>query len=291
MTQRPLAGERASHVVLANDVWQHALEYGSAGPTLVVIPGITSPAASWASTAARLAGAHRVIVVDLRGRGLSDRPAGSYSLQSYAADVRALSLGLHLSRPVIVGHSLGARVAAALDVQFPGLAGGLVLVDPPLSGPGRAPYPFPLSMYDELLDAASGSDADLARLRQLEPGHDDTQLAARLRWLRTIDRRAVHETYEGFGADDFFELWRGISAPAILARGGESPVVTATAAAELSQARPDIPVTTIAGAGHLVHLDDPDSFVTAVRTFAGALAVLDALSPQRHCGAEDNNGG
>ena len=128
-----------SHVVVANGLRHHVLRYGAPDrPDLLVLPGITSPASTAEFFAEPLAElGYRVTVPDIRGRGDTDRAAsGRYRLTDYAADVAALAEALGLHAPVVLGHSMGARIAAAFAVEHPTVEHGLlILVDPPTSGP------------------------------------------------------------------------------------------------------------------------------------------------------------
>src|SRR5438552_3520791 len=100
----------------------HHLEYGDAGAAVVIVPGITSPAATWEFVSLDLARDYRVITVDIRGRGLSDTPVAGFTLADYAGDVKAVIQQLGLENPALVGHSMGARIAAAVRVLHPGVA-------------------------------------------------------------------------------------------------------------------------------------------------------------------------
>jgi len=70
-----------------------------------------------------------LLAFDLRGRGDSDKPDGPYGLAQHARDVAAAMHALGLGPSVVVGHSMGAFVAAALAAQDPELVAGLVLID------------------------------------------------------------------------------------------------------------------------------------------------------------------
>lgn len=264
----PRAGEDAAHMVRSNGLWHHVLEYGE-GPPLVLLPGITAAAATFAFLAKRLARAHRVFVPDVRGRGLSDHPKAGFSLGDYAGDLAGIVDRLRLSRPLLVGHSMGARIAAAFDVAHPGRAVGLVLIDPPLSGPGREPYPYPLAIYRSMLEIAREAEDPIAAMREVEPAADERALAERIRWLRASDERAIVETYRGFHDEDYHALHSAVSAPAVLVRGERSVVVTPAAAAELGGLRPDIPVVEIPDAGHLVPQENPSATVSLIDEFSG----------------------
>src|SRR4051795_13648764 len=103
-----------SEFVQANGLRHHYLSYGEGERTVVIVPGITSPAITWEFVAERLADQARVIVLDVRGRGLSDVPATGYDLPDYAADVAGIVAALGLERPLLLGHSMGARIVAAV---------------------------------------------------------------------------------------------------------------------------------------------------------------------------------
>lgn len=258
----PRAGEDASHFVRANGEWHHVLEYGDAAESVVVLPGITTAAASWDVLARRLSPRLRVFTIDVRGRGLSGRPPKGYGLDDYAADLLGIVDRLRIT-PHLLGHSMGARIAAQAATNARDRFGHIILVDPPLSGPGRR-YPFPLDMYHQMMAAAADPVDPIGRLRAEEPGLSDTQLLHRVRWLRTIAPHAVDHTWEAFHTEEFTPLWRAVAAPVTLIHGAASPVVTPADARDLAQSRPDASVHTVQGAGHLVQLDQPDDLLHLV---------------------------
>src|SRR5262245_9006301 len=87
----------------------HFIEYGTSGPRLLLIPGITSPAITWAFVGERLAHFARVTIIDNRGRGLSDQRQGlGHSTGDYASDAAGVIETLGLSPAIVLGHSMGA---------------------------------------------------------------------------------------------------------------------------------------------------------------------------------------
>jgi N-formylmaleamate deformylase len=253
-----------SRHVTAGDLRIHVLDYGGEGRPAIVLPGITSPVITQDFFVRELVGELRPIVVDLRGRGLSDTPAdGSYTLDDYAADTAAVVRELGLDRPLVIGHSLGARIAAAFAVGYPDLAGELILVDPPLSGPGRAPYPMTEQAFvDQLREANAGTTPD--GVRKYFPRWPEAELELRARWLPTCDETAVVETHRGFEREDFFAYWPQLAGAPVLIRGGDSPVVGEAGAAELAAARPDATIVTVPDAGHMVPWDNREGFLAAL---------------------------
>lgn len=266
MTTVEIVGERVG--VRANGLQQSVLRYGEPGrPDLLVLPGITSPAATADFLAVVFAElGFRVTVPDVRGRGESDRAEpGGYRLVDYAADVAALVEELDLQTPAIVGHSMGARIAAAYAVRHgPADHGLLVLVDPPTSGPARGPYPTTREQFlEQLTEAYRGTTAD--EVRRFYPKWPERELRLRAEVLASCDETAVLETHEGFETEDFFQYWAKLTAPVVLVRGGDSPVVPLPAVADLRRERPDIAIHTVPGAGHMVPWDNLPGFLDVVR--------------------------
>jgi N-formylmaleamate deformylase len=260
-----------SGTVEVGGVRLHHLEYGDGAPAVVVLPGITSPAITWEFVAERLAEDARVIVPDIRGRGLSDAPASGYALSDYVADAIGLIRALGLERPVVLGHSMGARIAAALGAAHPDEVGPLIVVDPPLSGPGRGDYATPLeSFLQQLHEAYEGTTADA--VRRFYPGWSEAELQLRAEWLATCAERAVVETWRHFSDEDFFAPWSQLREPLLFVYGQESPVVPPEGLADVVAANPRAQVVGIAGAGHMIPWDNLGDFLGAVRGFLAAHA-------------------
>ncbi len=99
------------------------------GKTILCIHGLTANCRSWDLVASSLAPGHRVIAMDLRGRGLSGAPPSGYSLDHHCGDLLALMDNLGLKNTVLMGHSLGAFISLAFAAQHPERVGRLVLVD------------------------------------------------------------------------------------------------------------------------------------------------------------------
>jgi N-formylmaleamate deformylase len=162
---------------------------------------------------------------------------------------------------------MGARTAAAYAVLHAADQHGLaILVDPPISGPGRGPYPTPWESFAQQLgEAQRGTGPD--EVRRFYPKWPLRELQLRAEVLSSCDETAVFESYRGLEEEDFFDYWARLAPPAVLVRGGDSPVVPLGAVAELRRTRPDIEIVTVPGAGHMVPWDNLDGFLEAVRPY------------------------
>jgi N-formylmaleamate deformylase len=242
----------------------HVLDYGGDGVPLVVLPGITSPAITMDFVARELTDLVRPIVVDVRGRGLSDS-AKSYTLDDYADDTVAVLDGL--DRPLLLGHSMGARIAAVVAARGVPLR-GTVLVDPPMSGPDRGPYPTSLDAFlGQLEQARRGTDAD--EVARSWPRWPRREQELRARWLSSCDAVAIAATHAGFESEDFFTTWPRVPAPTVVLYGGASPVVTAAGAAEAAARNPAARLVEVPGAGHMVFWDEPEAARRLLREILG----------------------
>lgn len=87
---------------------------GGKGPPLVLIHGFPQTWWEWRRMMPRLAEAHTVVAIDLRGAGHSDCPQGGYDKETMAADVHGVMTSLGFERYAVCGHDIGAMVAIAL---------------------------------------------------------------------------------------------------------------------------------------------------------------------------------
>ncbi len=153
-----------------------ACEVVGDGPPLVLLHGFTETRESWIEFghADRLAAAgHRLILIDARGHGASDKPhtPEAYSPARRAADVIAVLDALGIGTADLMGYSMGAMVALAVALKHPGRTGGLVSIAAHPFGQEMAPFRQALAIGVEpwlsWVEAEAGpvSDAMRARIR------------------------------------------------------------------------------------------------------------------------------
>jgi pimeloyl-ACP methyl ester carboxylesterase len=120
--------------IQVNNIRLHYLDHNtnhqSGGPILILLPGLTANAHCFDGLIqAGLSRRLRVLALDLRGRGLSDKPSLGYSMADHTADVIALLDALEIERVVIGGHSFGGLLTFYLAANFPGRVSKLVVID------------------------------------------------------------------------------------------------------------------------------------------------------------------
>ncbi|WP_339114821.1 alpha/beta hydrolase [Thioclava sp. GXIMD2076] len=250
----------------ANGIRQHLIRHdGPAGAKqLLLVPGITSPAITWDFVAERLAGKYEVHVLDVRGRGLSETGDLDYTLDAMAKD--AIAVAKTMNDPIIMGHSMGARVAIRANAIDPQAFSGFLLIDPPMSGPMRRAYPSKWPWYgDSIVMAAKGCSAE--DMRAYCATWTDEQLALRAEWLHTCNWGAIRQAFDGFHTDDIHQDIPKITKPARLVIAGGASVVDAADQAEVADLNPAIEQRIVPDAGHMIPWDSLDGFLDAVMDF------------------------
>jgi N-formylmaleamate deformylase len=267
----------------ANGIRQHYLRYGMDGAVgdnnasrdpVVIIPGITSPAVTWGFVGERFGRHLDTYILDVRGRGLSEASVAlDYSLDAQADDVLAFAQALGLTRYSLVGHSMGGRIGIRAARKGSKEMQRLVMIDPPVSGPGRRAYPSQLPWYvDSIRLARQG--IGLEGMRTFCPTWTEQQLRLRAQWLHTCDERAIVASFEGFHTDDIHADMAHVHIPAMLMTAGRGDVLRAEDIEEIRQRMPQIQATHVSNAGHMIPWDDEAGFYAAFGNFLGA--ALDA---------------
>lgn len=137
-------------------------QWGHEGKSILCIHGITANCRCWDVMASGLSPDHRVMAMDLRGRGLSESPDSGYSIAHHCKDILAILDDLGLEKAVIMGHSLGAFIAMAFGAQYSERVDRIILVD----GGGK------LSEI-QMMKVFAGIKSSLDRLGRVFPSFED----------------------------------------------------------------------------------------------------------------------
>ena len=240
-------------------------ELASDGPTVVLLHGLGASGAVWQGVGRLLNPALRLLAPDLRGHGESDKPSAGYLPRDYVGDIAAW-LGHEPTRPVsLLGHSLGAVVAAQLAAERPELIRKLVLVDPPFD-PDR-----PREHIEAVEGLRHGPPGELERyLRGREPGMGDLYARAIADLFRAAADgafQAVLRGEPGFPAQ--VAALGAISAPTLVIAADPAldAALGAVAARAVAESLPDGRLLSIPGARHAVFASHPREFAAAVLDF------------------------
>ena len=251
----------------------HVAEVGDSGATVAFLHGLFGQGKNFTAAAKALRPDLRSLLVDLPNHGRSPW-TGTTDYAATADHVAATLATASGDRPLhVVGHSMGGKVAMLLALRHPDLVDRLVVVDiAPSASDGAGEFEHLLGSLRRLdltslarrgdADERLATEVDDARVRgfllqNLRPADDG------FRWQADLD--LLHRelgTVTGFpeveGTFDGRVLW---------VAGERSPYVNSGDAARMTELFPRTVTVTVKGAGHWVHAEQPEAFVSALRTF------------------------
>jgi pimeloyl-ACP methyl ester carboxylesterase len=237
---------------------------GAGGLPVLFAHSFAGDCSHWATALEHLKAQRRVVAFDFSGHGRSPGALGSYSIAELSKDIGAVADAQQLDSFVLVGHSLGAAVAAEYAGSHPERVKALVLVDPP-----PAPGAIPDSQLDKLRAAVAKDPFPVIEQFWNQQSLIDTRHEVKQRLLaglRGMTRRAASEL-----TDSSLEYDARIS----LSRyaGPKFSIVTARNDAPLSlhNAVPGFRHSVVRGTGHWIHLDKPDEFNKVLDGFLNTL--------------------
>ena len=110
-------------------------------PVIVMCHGVSDNGLCWTTLTWKLQGAYDVYMLDTRGHGLSDPFTPADDRDTLVKDVVGAIHALQLTKPILIGHSLGAATVMRVGAEYPDLASAIVMLDPRLPRPGGGPPP------------------------------------------------------------------------------------------------------------------------------------------------------
>ncbi|UWQ21400.1 alpha/beta fold hydrolase [Jannaschia sp. W003] len=249
-------------------------EHGGDGVPILCLSGLTRNSTDFDYVLPFLAGEHRVIRLDYRGRGKSQRAPDhkTYTVPTEARDAVELLDHLGIDRAAILGTSRGGLIAMALSLTHKPRLAGVCLVD---IGPELAPEGLEAIMgYVGQPPAAKTLDEAVAMRASLMAGFEGVPES---RWREEVEHH-YREGADGLeinydarlrdamleaGAAPVADLWPLFDAmaglPLAAIRGANSDLLSPATFAEMRRRRPDMIAAEVEGRGHVPFLDEPEA--------------------------------
>jgi len=261
------------------------LDFGGSGRPLLFLHATGFHAHVWLPYARRFTPARRVLCLDQRGHGESDKPPTGYRWEEFGHDLVGFLEALDLRDVDAVGHSMGGTVIAAAATFGTRRLARAVLLDPVLFP--NAPMPEPA--WDNVLSSGA------RRRREVWRSRDEMFAAlctkgAFATWEEEFIRlyvdhgvfdrpdgqvelrcpRAVEATIFAMGVmSGGFGFLEGLEVPTLLVRGADSPSLPAVSSAEAMRRLPDGRLLEIERSGHFVPQERPVAVMDAIAGFVG----------------------
>jgi pimeloyl-ACP methyl ester carboxylesterase len=237
---------------------------GSGTPPLVFIHGWAGDHTIFTPQFAHFSQTHRTIAVDLRGHGQSDKPEQNYTIAGFADDIAWLCAHLGVTKPVIVGHSMGGNIALELAARHPDLPAAIILLD-------TVVFPLPGLKENALLpvEAALRGPGYRQAIRQAISGlflpTDDQACKTRL-----MERAATMPQHVALSAFQNHLITYDASAFAAACKVPVGYIAATNPMADLAQLRslcPQLVTSQLMQAGHFAPLIAPDQVNAMIEGF------------------------
>lgn len=281
-----------SKFVQTADIRLHYLEWASNGPPAVLLHGTGLCAQTWTPVAQALSSRFRVLALDMRGHGDSDKPQNGYGWNKIAGDLPAFLDALEMDNVLLVAHSRGGGVAVIGGAQRADRISGAVLIEP------NVPYNYPnptqsrdgrrLNFMEEqarrrraVWDSREQMFQRYREADTFKSWREDTLRAyieggTRVREDGRVELKCPPEVeaqfYQVTPPDGMEEMVSRISFPVMLiTRAGQGQFPQVSPAFQLiEKTAPSFRHITVPNAGHFIPQEQPDAVVSAIWDFVGA---------------------
>lgn len=262
----------------------HFLEWGEPdAPPLVLLHGGHQSAHSWDLVSLHLAQRYRVLALDQRGHGDSEWPRdAAYSNHAMALDAEAFIAELGLQRPIVIGHSMGARNAMLLTRRNPSRLRALAVVDvgPEVSERGRQVIAGFVQQNQEF----DGLEQFVENVRRYDPyrSREHIERTVKYNMLQRADGKYVSKCdatprrlgiVRASGPQENITLEEAgkFDLPVLILRGANSNILAPDAAERFRDALPFGRLVTVPDCGHNVHGQNTKGFLAALNPFLESL--------------------
>jgi 2-succinyl-6-hydroxy-2,4-cyclohexadiene-1-carboxylate synthase len=266
-------------IAKAGDLDLFCLDTGTEAPVILCLHGRWGRAETWCDFLGHYGDRYRVIAPDLRGHGLSGKPASGYGAEEMAGDLVALLDGLGIENAIVVGHSMGGHVAGYLAARHPAYVRALAILDKSANGPVAprpaatgesaiedpvtALWPLPFRSREEAEDHIRRSAGSELGLRYFMNSLVETVEG----YTMMFSEAAIRENIARYAS--WFDLLPSIRCPVMLvrARGGEA--LPDGDFAKMRALLPDCLAFEMSQGDHNVHLADRGEFYRFFDAFLG----------------------
>lgn len=262
-----LVGEPTRRFTVREGTRLACVDYGGAGSAVVLLHGLAGNAREWDETASWLVASHRVVAIDARGHGYSERRPDDVSRAAHVADVVHWLQELDVAPVHLVGQSLGGHTAFLVAARHRNLVSSLIVAEATPWDERQnheaverwlASWPVPFESYKAAI-AFFGGDTLWARAWVSGLEMTSAGLAPR------FDLDVMIRSLEEGDSSAYWEEWSGVRVPSLVLRAEHG--VPRREALRMIQMQPDACLVEIAQAQNDLHLEKPSEWRRAVESF------------------------
>ena len=251
-----------------------AYEESGEGLPVVFIHGFPLSRRMWTPQISALSGKYRVIALDLRGFGESDKPSGPYSIKDFADDVSSLMLELNAAPSVVVGHSMGGYIAFQLIRRYSKQVQSLILTNTRAEADTEEKRRNRLALMERIRKEGKDRFLEESAARLLSPQNaEKADLVRQVRsFMEGCNEETLIATLKALAErPDNTDLLKKIRVPTLIIAGDQDQIVPVESALFMARTIPQAAISLIKGTGHLSNFENPKEFNNAVDKFLSSL--------------------
>lgn len=250
-------------------------------PPILCLHGRWGRGQTWADLIQRYKDRFRIIAPDQRGHGLSDKPKQDYKAETFAGDMYELIKTLKCDPVIVMGHSMGARMAAYFAALYPQYTKALIILDEPADGPDKK--------FEIPKDEVSPDDGLTADWPLPFATYNEAVIFLKQKFVRSTNvqyfAESLHETPNGYNFlfsrysmaviaaewHSWYHLLPDIRCPVLLTRAAESWCLPVKNAEKMRGMIKNCTYFEVSNSDHMVYADNPDEFYPQLDKFFNKL--------------------
>lgn len=245
-------------------------QLGETGIPVIILHGLFGSSDNWQGIAKTLSDQYRVYLIDQRNHGRSPH-SSDFTYQAMSSDLLEFIKEHNIVKPVIIGHSMGGKTAMKFAVQYPEMLSKLVVID-------ISPRFYPVH-HSRILEGLAAVNLQKITSRQeadAQLAHYEPHPTVRMFLLKNLYRNengqfawrinlpVINDQIENVG-EALNEV--SIDTPVLFINGEKSDYIKVEDHALIKKIFPKASFSTIPDAGHWVHAEKPEEFVSKIKDF------------------------
>ena len=245
------------------------------GTDLILIHGLGMSLRDWDGCTPDLAKHHRVLRVDVRGFGESDKPPGPYSPQLFARDLAGLVRACQVTRAHIAGISMGGVIAQRFALDFPELVRSLTLISTSseVNVQAQAAWEKLATGVEQQGFTAAAGMADRLHAAHFTRAHPE-RVQNRECLTAANDPRAFAAAARAVSAFNWTNDLRRVTAPTLILQGLEDVLTPPGGAVKMNRALPHSRLLMLPECGHFVPDEKPEVFTNTLLAFLAGVDLV-----------------
>jgi 3-oxoadipate enol-lactonase len=238
-------------------------------PWLVLSHSLACSVRMWDPQIAALKGEYRILAYDTRGHGGSEAPAGAYSLEMLADDLKALLDHLGIKQANYCGLSMGGMIGQTFALKYPGVFRKLVLADTTSRYPAEA-----APLWADRIKLAEAKGMEPLAQPTLERWFTEPFRKSKPEVVDVVRKLIVSTPVAGYvGCShaipkiNLTARLKEIRTPILVIVGADDPGTPVSMAKEIHDNAPGSKLEILPSAAHLANMEQPEGFTRALRQF------------------------